>query len=684
VLWLSAITLALVAACAIAMITAVPILVERALTRYGASAPERAATIERTRVNPFTLRVTLFGLDVHDNKAGIAFSAPETLLDFSIASLLARRAVFDGVHVEQPTLTIVLPLQLAALEPAFVDAVVEALAVRDGRLDLVDGSARSERRYALHKIRLDIADLDGGPTAAAGGRYKFEAADDSGARIDLQGTLAAGLESAYGGFAVHGLELDSLRPWLGPRIAAITPSGRLDLSGEGTLPVLARTRTFDIDARAEAEALMLEDTGGFDIDAPQMQAQMRLRLAPDPSVRIALDNQRLTLTDTRWPDSSSIGLSDVTGMIEADGEITSLTLTGRLAGAGPASLELRVPSAPAGGRDVALMLADVPAERLSPYATEMLGRAPRSGSVDIDLDYAEHHALADGHLRIRARELELDDGSASTPVELAAALLEDRDRVMTLDVPVYARNASGGLGTILATAVQRRIAALAAAPFTALSPLAGLDPNALGHVPFAPGAAALGAAALTTLDGLARALRERPRLGVRARGAYDARADRDALARQQIELHVLLATAGPSPQARPEPVDFSSPRAQDVLDEFAGERLSAARREAIDARFRCPSDGDAQCRSAYYAAVFDALVESESIAEGTLTRLARFRAQSIASALVERGIDAHRVTTAIGTALVRPQRVDVPIEIYRLPEAEPVVIAPQTPPVLND
>jgi hypothetical protein len=171
-------------------------------------------------------------------------------------------------------------------------------------------------------------------------------------------------------------------------------------------------------------------------------------------------------------------------------------------------------------------------------------------------------------------------------------------------------------------------------------------------VPFTPGEAALNDRALATIGQLAEALNARPRLGLRVLGGYDEQADRTALARQQIQLHVLLATAGPTINARPRPVDFASPRAQDVLDEFAGERLAAERVTEIERLFDC-GDGDLAllCRRGYYAAIFDALVANEEIANPALNRLARFRALSIVDALTGVGIEPARleVDTGFGT-----------------------------------
>ena len=95
-----------------------------------------------------------------------------------------------------------------------------------------------------------------------------------------------------------------------------------------------------------------------------------------------------------------------------------------------------------------------------------------------------------------------------------------------------------------------------------------------------PGTAEPTAAGEEALDALATALNRRPSVGVAVESRASAMVDRAALARSQVELHVMLATAAAEPQARAAAIDLGSSRVQDVLDEFALERLGADERHA--------------------------------------------------------------------------------------------------------
>jgi hypothetical protein len=360
----------------------------------------------------------------------------------------------------------------------------------------------------------------------------------------------------------------------------------------------------------------------------------------------------------------------VLATLDADSGELTLNLGGDLSGAGDAAVTVRALPEAAGGSRVSIEAASLPATMLSAYAADTVGRALTGGELDLALVYALSGSRVDGSLRLVTRQLELaadggaaaDGGTADNrggSVELAAALLESADGVIEIDLP-FAGNA-GSVREAAGAALEARIAAMTETPFDALAPLIGDD--AVNTVPFLPGDAALTDRALATVAQLAAALQARPRLGMRVHAGYQPRVDRDALARQQIELHVELATAGPGGR-QPGAVDVGSPRVRDVLDEFAGERLQPERLDVLRGRYRCEGELAAVCERAYYEAVFDALVVNEEITPTALSRLARFRALTVIDALTQRGVAAGRIELVTGGDVVDTAfGIGLPVEL---------------------
>jgi hypothetical protein len=117
-------------------------------------------------------------------------------------------------------------------------------------------------------------------------------------------------------------------------------------------------------------------------------------------------------------------------------------------------------------------------------------------------------------------------------------------------------------------------------------------------------------------------------------------------------------------------VNFASPRAQDVLDEFARERLPAPELAAIASRFDPgrAAEPDSPARVSYYRAIFDALAAHEPIPDSALARLGRFRAQAIGNALVAAGIVPERIAidNAVRALPASDGRVPVSIDLAPL------------------
>ncbi|HEX6995105.1 MAG TPA: DUF748 domain-containing protein [Gammaproteobacteria bacterium] len=279
----------------------------------------------------------------------------------------------------------------------------------------------------------------------------------------------------------------------------------------------------------------------------------------------------------------------------------------------------------------------------------LAGSALDAEAIDARIEYRVAAGGIEGDVRFSARGLAIEQ-AATDPggpsIELALALLEDPRGVVETAYVFSAPNDGTGIGRVLASSVVEQLDAVASAPLDVLAAAASVDAATLAPVSFPPGEAE--PVELETLDAWAEALAARPRIGVRVQGVADRVVDRDALAARQIELHVTLETAGPTLVTEPQPVDFASPRHQDLLEEFVGERLGAERRETIASYFTRGPDGrvvEAE-RDAYYRALFDALVENEAIPESGIARLGRYRALAIADALTERGVADTRIELA--------------------------------------
>jgi len=454
--------------------------------------------------------------------------------------------------------------------------------------------------------------------------------------------------------------------------------------------IVARTLVFrDVELR---DVAMTTPAGGHIFVAPRLNASSiefdmsrqaatvaelrlekpRLRIEHDPTgrldlpgwlVRLAIDpatamitirsteiaDARASYVDRRTTPNVLLESESINGtIVRLDGGsamTVDLDFKGRLLESGSGTIVTRWrASSPHNAAHVELTLNDLNLAIISPYVRELTGRGIRAGRLDLALRYDYNEGKPATESRVTVNNLRLGenvgtDTRASWPLELAVALLEDNFGQIDITLPVQS-NTPEPAPTIAARVtapLHDLVVGLAANPFREMAVLADLPDVPLDHVPFVTGSAELTPPTLTRVAALSAALAARPRLGLTTFPAYDPVIDRHALAAQQVRLHVALATsAGPPGRAVEKPMDFDDLKVRAVLDEFSAARLSASRRAAISGRF-------AEHDQAFYRAVFEALVENETVSATALERLANYRAQSFVNALATAGIPSARL-----------------------------------------
>jgi hypothetical protein len=370
--------------------------------------------------------------------------------------------------------------------------------------------------------------------------------------------------------------------------------------------------------------------------------------------RFEISGGTVEFTDRSVPTPVRLSIDDIDGTIVRRGigqeTATAISVKGRVSDMGRGEIAVEwLPARPHEATRIELGLHDVEIAALSPYIAEVIGRHILAGRMDLTMQLVLDEAELDLTNLLVIRDLQLGGRVDSPvapdlPVELAAALLEDRDGAIAVRVPVARRLLDAGEtpARVFAHALTDYIAAVAATPFERLAELAGRPDLDLDRFGFPPGSADITDDSRAKLTALDRALELRPKLGLTVYPGFDPATDRHALGTQQIRLHINLATATSAAmpdRAAAKPVDFDDPKVRSVLDEFAATRLPQWQQAAIAERF---PGRDA----AFYRAVFRALVDNEEVARPALERLARYRARSIVEELVSAGNENSRIRLA--------------------------------------
>jgi hypothetical protein len=343
--------------------------------------------------------------------------------------------------------------------------------------------------------------------------------------------------------AVNGIEVE-LEP-LKVAVAEIALSdffSRLILSAEGALNL---------------QTLMRESSASAakPVPAPAVAAS-----PPDIRLgKVVLSGGSVSYSDFLVTPNYSVMLTGVGGSVtaitpEQPGEVE---LHARIHQTAPVDIAGRInPLAKDLFVDLKVSARDIDLSPLTPYSVKYAGYGIEKGRLSVKLAYRIENRKLSAENNIYLDQLtfgERVDSPTAThlPVQLAVALLKDKNGVIDVNVPISGSLDSPefGVGTVLTQVFGNLIATTVSKPFAMLGSLFG-GGEELAFVEFGPGSAKLDAGE-AKLKTLAKALDSRPGLKLEVSGCIDAAADRDALKRAALDRQVKVAklkTAGGAAQ----------------------------------------------------------------------------------------------------------------------------------------
>jgi uncharacterized protein involved in outer membrane biogenesis len=251
--------------------------------------------------------------------------------------------------------------------------------------------------------------------------------------------------------------------------------------------------------------------------------------------------------------AAMLGLhGSVVGLSSDPASRAQVTLDGSVDRYAPVSIKGQLsPFAPASFTDLTLGFHNMELTTFNPYSGKFAGYSIAQGKLSTDLHYhienrkleASHHVVID----------QLEFGAATDskqavplPVKLAAALLKDRNGVISLDLPVSGSidDPTFKIGPIVWKLVIGLITKIVTAPFALLGSLFG-GGEQLAYIDFPAGSALLSDSEAQKLPKLAKALVERPQLKLDIPLHTISATDDEALEKAAIAQALTAAAASP-------------------------------------------------------------------------------------------------------------------------------------------
>jgi hypothetical protein len=539
----------------------------------------------------------------------------------------------------------------------------------------------------------------------------------AGGAVSAQGRLATGKGDREhpalryeGSFNVDGLsirELDegpfaSWRSVGAARVVASVLPNRLDvpelrITGADAKLIIEEDRSFNA-----ARLLVKHEPAA---PAPAAAAPSNAEAFPVRIRRVRIQDAKLDFTDLSLRPQFSAKIHELNGVI--NGLSTSRTaraqleLDGRVDEYGSSRIRGETSlAAPKDSTDVNFVFRNVDMVPASPYSMKFAGYRISEGKISLDLQYKIRDSKLEGDNRIVIERLTLGErvdspDAMKIPLQLAIAILRDADGRIDLGLPV-----SGDLsdpkfsyGAIVWKAITNVLAKIVAAPFRALGTMLGVNGEKLEAIEFDAGSSTLLPPEQEKLRQVAQVLGKRETLRLSIPGQFSPSADGAALRAQAVRREVALkAGIGLEPGEQAGPLDFGNRTIRTALRDVYAKRfgdgaLEKAKKEAESAAAAPAATGAPAAPSksalplwqraanliqgepqvadatAFYTHLRERLEREQPLPADALPRLGTQRAQAIATAMSQAGVDAARFAVAPPEAADSPPGKPVPLKL---------------------
>ena len=332
--------------------------------------------------------------------------------------------------------------------------------------------------------------------------------------------------------------------------------------------------------------------------------------------------------------------------------------------------------------DIAVKFRNVEMSNLTAYSGTFANRKIESGKLSMNLNYQIENQQLNSTNQVIVDKLKLGERVQSPqgrdlPLELAIAILEDRNGRIDLGLPITGNlnDPQFSYGAVVWKAIGNILTKIVTAPFRALGALfGGSAGEELGKVAFAAGANTLSPSQREGLKKLGEALTTRPNLALTVQGTW-APADKTAI--QNLQMRRAVATQSGEklqPNEDPGPLALNNEATQKAIEAVFEKRFSGGELASLKTGFRKANPGQLEQGAAgkalgqianlfketrelndtevnalkgknFYAVLAQKLQDSEEVSTAQLQALATQRQQLVSTGLTAAGVPAERVKT---------------------------------------
>jgi hypothetical protein len=285
-------------------------------------------TLEKVRVNPFALSLTLKGFSVPDGRGKTALAFDKLYLRFSLLSPFYRAWTLDELRLEKPSVGLAILedrslnlLRMLKPQPAPADTGGEPPALLVRRLQLIDGNATFEdlsRTPALQKalIPIQVQLTDFSTRRDSRNAYSLQASTDGGEQLAWSGRFTTLPFTSQGELRVSRLRAATVEDFLDDALPFVLARGAIDFSAAylldaGKVPAELELSNMAVEARdlalvdrASGEEALAADSvvaRGGAVRASQLEADLGTVAVGGARVTVWMDSTGVT-NFQRWAE----------------------------------------------------------------------------------------------------------------------------------------------------------------------------------------------------------------------------------------------------------------------------------------------------------------------------------------------------------------------------------------------
>lgn len=374
--------------------------------------------------------------------------------------------------------------------------------------------------------------------------------------------------------------------------------------------------------------------------------------------RIDFENASGKFTDSSLPLPFSADIAKINGSISTLDSTShtpaKIKLEGQVSDYGEMLMNGAIfPLEPTQKTQMSVSFNNIDIAEFSPYSIKFAGREIAKGKMDLDLEYDINQSKMRGKNNIVLHDFALgkkveQPGAVDLPLDLAVALLKDKDGVIRTNLPVEGNvdDPKFDYGKTIRQAIRKLITNVAAAPFRFLAGLVGVGSNKdLGYISFFAGRTDLSPAQNEKVKQLGEALIKRPDLQITIAGVYSASFDTAELQEEKFESKLREQLSKGLTDA-----NIGSRKYVSTLEKLYEEKNLVPTLEELKRNAQSQSTNDESQnvdQLTYVRTVKEKLVATEAITHEDLLKLADNRAQIVYQQLTQiPGVNAAQIKMA--------------------------------------